>query len=387
MSDINISGKVKLSEVSLKVQNILNSEKAEDFTYIEIGAINPNSNKIDSYEKVKWQNASPNAKQKVFKDDVLCSTVRVNLRKIALVDKDLDDGIATVGFCVIRANKEFVFPKFLFYECLTEGFNEKLLLFSGGTTYPIVKNKDVLNIEIPLPSLEEQQQIADLFQSLDFLIEQTEEQKSNLLNLKNHLLRNLFGEKQQFGNYLNEDDFEKVKFEQIAFNISERVEPQETDYTIYVGLEHLDPDNLKIERKGKPEDVIGTKLKIYEGDIIFGKRRAYQRKVAVADFEGICSAHSMVLRTNEKAIEKDLLPFFMQSDAFMNRAVQISEGSLSPTIKWKVLANQEFVLPKREKQKQLAEIFIHFDKVIGEIRQQKQTLKNLKFKLLNEILG
>ena len=201
------------------------------------------------------------------------------------------------------------------------------------------------------------------------------------------MLRELFSDKRQFGNYLKEDDFDSIKFEQIAFNISERVEPQKTDYTIYVGLEHLDPDNLKIERKGKPEDVIGVKLKIYEGDIIFGKRRAYQRKVAVSDFEGICSAHSMVLRANETTIEKNLLPFFMQSDVFMNRAVQISEGSLSPTIKWKVLANQEFVIPKREKQKQIAETFIHFDKVVEEIRQQKQTLKNLKFKLLNEILG
>ena len=77
----------------------------------------------------------------------------------------------------------------------------------------------------------------------------------------------------------------------------------------------------------------------------------------------------------------------MQSDTFMNRAVQVSEGSLSPTIKWKVLANQQFVIPKREKQKRLAEIFVHFDQVIAQIREQKQTLKNLKFKLLNDILS
>lgn len=257
----------------------------------------------------------------------------------------------------------------------------------NGTAQPQITRKSLYGYKIPIPTVDEQQKIAGLFQSIDDSSEKIERQEKNLLNFKNLLLRDLFSEKRQFANYLNEDDFETVKFEQIAFHISERVEPQETDYTIYVGLEHLDPDNLKIERKGKPEDVIGTKLKIYKGDIIFGKRRAYQRKVAVSDFEGIVSAHSMVLRANEKAIEKELLPFFMQSDAFMNRAVQISEGSLSPTIKWKVLATQQFVIPKREKQKQIAETFIHFDKVIEEIRQQKQTLKNLKFKLLNEILG
>lgn len=275
--------------------------------------------------------------------------------------------------------------QFLFY--FLEWETEKIKKTSHGTTMLHVTKGAMEKYPVPLPPLEEQQKIADLFQSIDDSIEQAKHQEKNLLNLKNQLLRELFGDKRQFGNYLNEDDFETVRFEQIAFHISERVEPQQTDYTIYVGLEHLDPDNLKIERKGKPEDVIGTKLKIYEGDIVFGKRRAYQRKVAIADFEGIVSAHSMVLRANEKAIEKDLLPFFMQSDTFMNRAVQISEGSLSPTIKWKVLATQQFVIPKREKQKKIAETFAHFDKVIEEIRQQKQTLKKLKFKLLNEILG
>ncbi len=186
---------------------------------------------------------------------------------------------------------------------------------------------------------------------------------------------------------LIEKDFETVKFEKIAINISERVEPKKTELTTYVGLEHLDADNLKIERTGTPDDVIGTKLKIYKGDIIFGKRRAYLRKVAVSHFDGIASAHSMILRANEKNIEKDFLPYFMQSDAFMGRAVQISEGSLSPTIKNKTLAVQKFILPKKEKQNELVSLFKQFDTTMEQLKKQKTTLKNLKQKLLNEILG
>jgi type I restriction enzyme S subunit len=201
------------------------------------------------------------------------------------------------------------------------------------------------------------------------------------------LLKDLFSEKQQFGNHLKAKDFEIVKFDKIAINISERVEPKKTELTTYVGLEHLDADNLKIERTGTPDDVIGTKLKIYKGDIIFGKRRAYLRKVAVSHFDGIASAHSMILRANEKNIEKDFLPYFMQSDTFMSRAVQISEGSLSPTIKNKTLAVQEFILPKKEKQKELITVFKQFDTTMEQLKQQRTTLKNLKQKLLNEILG
>ena len=226
-----------------------------------------------------------------------------------------------------------------------------------------------------------------MFRSIEQAIFHADEQEANLLQLKNQLLRDLFGEKRQFGNYLSAKDFENVQFEKIASNISKRVEPKQTDLEIYVGLEHLDSDDLVIRRKGKPEDVIGTKLKIFEGDIIFGKRRAYLRKVAVADFEGIVSAHSMVLRANEDNIEKDFLPYFMQSDEFMNRAVQISEGSLSPTIKWKTLAQQEFILPKREKQAKLIDVFKQFDEARELVRQQKETLKTFKQKLLNEILG
>lgn len=146
-----------------------------------------------------------------------------------------------------------------------------------------------------------------------------------------------------------------VKFGDIAKHISKRVEPSETELDVYVGLEHLDPDSLKIKRHGVPSDVAGQKLLVKKGQIIFGKRRAYQRKVAVADWDCICSAHAMVLEANSEHVIPEFLPFFMQSDVFMERAVAISEGSLSPTIKWKVLGNQKFVFPSKSKQENLLE--------------------------------
>lgn len=270
-------------------------------------------------------------------------------------------------------------------ELFLSNFNLRQL--NMATAVPGLNRNIAHLIQIPLPPLEEQKQIAALFQSIETAMEQVDGQEKNLLQLKHKLLRDLFSEKQEFGNHLKGKDFEMVKFERIANNISERVEPKKTELTTYVGLEHLDADNLKIERTGTSDDVIGTKLKIYKGDIIFGKRRAYLRKVAVSHFDGIASAHSMILRANEKNIEKDFLLYFMQSDTFMSRAVQISEGSLSPTIKNKTLAVQEFILPKKEKQKELISVFKQFDTTMEQLKQQKTTLKNLKQKLLNEILG
>lgn len=158
----------------------------------------------------------------------------------------------------------------------------------------------------------------------------------------------------------------RVKFGDMAECVGDRVDnPSEAGVERYVGLEHLDPESLKIRRWGTPDQVEATKLRFKPGDIIFGKRRAYQRKLAVADFEGICSAHAMVLRARENTVVKDFLPVFMQSEVFFERALAISVGSLSPTINWKTLATQQFFIPPKEEQSGIAEILWAAERTIS----------------------
>ena len=182
------------------------------------------------------------------------------------------------------------------------------------------------------------------------------------------------------------EGWQMVKFGDIAHHISKRVEPSETDLEIYVGLEHLDPDSLKIKRHGVPSDVDGQKLLVKKGQIIFGKRRAYQRKVAVADWDCICSAHAMVLEANPKNVIPEFLPFFMQSDVFMNRAVAISEGSLSPTIKWKALSNQCFAIPSFDEQAKICRVLNKADELITHIGYLETSLRSLREAVVRKLL-
>lgn len=148
-----------------------------------------------------------------------------------------------------------------------------------------------------------------------------------------------------------------VSFGDIATNVTERVDdPALAGVDHYVGLEHLDSGSLEIRRWGHPTDVEATKLRFCAGDVIFGRRRAYQRKLGVAAFDGICSAHALVLRAKPGAVAPEFLPFFMQSDTFFDRALAISVGSLSPTINWRTLASQKFHLPPIDEQREIARI-------------------------------
>ena len=147
----------------------------------------------------------------------------------------------------------------------------------------------------------------------------------------------------------------KYRFDQIAINSTVKKKPIDADKEHYIGLEHLDSDCLIVSRWGAEVTPIGEKLLMQKGDILFGKRRAYQRKVGIAPFDGIFSAHGMVLRPKENVVIKEFFPFFIASDQFMERAVRISVGGLSPTINWKDLKEQEFELPSLEEQRILSE--------------------------------
>ncbi len=167
--------------------------------------------------------------------------------------------------------------------------------------------------------------------------------------------------------------WKRVPFGEFAESIGERAEPKDAQEEIYVGLEHLDPQCLHIRRWGKGSDVIGGKLRFRKGDIIFGKRRAYQRKLAVAEFGGICSAHAMVIRARPDKVLPEFLPFLMMSDRFMNRAVEISVGSLSPTINWTTLKLETFVLPPLDQQRSIAEILWAVDEAMNRYSETEET--------------
>ena len=145
----------------------------------------------------------------------------------------------------------------------------------------------------------------------------------------------------------------KFRFTEIAINSTEKKKPVEEDKFTYIGLEHLDSGTLTVSRWGSDIAPIGEKLVMKKGDVLFGKRRAYQKKVGIAPFDGIFSAHGMVLRPREEVITKEYFPLFISSDYFLNEAIRISVGSLSPTVNWKDLKDLEFTIPLIEEQKRI----------------------------------
>lgn len=137
----------------------------------------------------------------------------------------------------------------------------------------------------------------------------------------------------------------------------------------YVGLEHLEPDDLRIRSWGSVADGVTFTSVFQPGQVLFGKRRAYQRKVAVADFSGVCSSDIYVLESKDaKVLLPELLPFICQTDAFFDHAVGTSAGSLSPRTNWTSLADFEFALPPIDEQLRVVAAMATFDECFESCR-------------------
>ena len=152
----------------------------------------------------------------------------------------------------------------------------------------------------------------------------------------------------------------RVAFGDVVRLCTERTSnPAAEGFERYIGLEHLDPGNLAIRRWGDVANGTTFTTVFRPGQVLFGKRRAYQRKVAVPDFTGVCSGDIYVLEpSNDRHLLPELLPFVCQTNAFFEHAIGTSAGSLSPRTNWRNLAAYEFALPSLDEQRRIAEAAI-----------------------------
>lgn len=122
-----------------------------------------------------------------------------------------------------------------------------------------------------------------------------------------------------------------------------------------VGLEHLIPGQVELTQWSEDADNTFTKG-FKKGQMLFGRRRAYLKKAALAPFDGICSGDITVIEAIPERIMPELLPFVIQNDSLFDYAVEKSAGSLSPRVKWEHLKNYEFELPEMEHQRALVDL-------------------------------
>lgn len=297
------------------------------------------------------------------------------------------DGMCSDEITVIRQNNNKLYPEFLNLILNTTKLWDFAISRSVGSVSKRIKWEDLATYNFYFPKDNEgQKHIVSVFQSIETSLEQVDGQEKNLKALQKSLVNGLLSKEPEFGSLLNSKNCTATTFGEIA-ECDKKYPEHEKEVERFVGLEWIEADNFQLQGFGLVANGTTFTKRFAKGDVLFGKRRAYLKKVAVADFDGICSGDILVIRAKAKKMLQGLLPYYISADAFIQHAVSTSAGSLSPRTKWKDLADFEVSIPDLKTQEKILEVFQQLTETINQLKQQKTNLKHLKQKLLNEILG
>lgn len=181
----------------------------------------------------------------------------------------------------------------------------------------------------------------------------------------------------------------RVKFGDVVNLNRERIaDPLAAGVERYIGIEHIEPEDLRVRSWGLVEEGTTFTNAFRPGQVLFVKRRAYQRKVAVADFSGVCSSDIYVLESADpEVLLPDLLPFLCQTEALFEHAVGTSAGSLSPRTNWERLAAYEFALPPLAEQRRIAEVLWAVEDELAALQQLATQAELLRKSMLIDIFS
>lgn len=175
-----------------------------------------------------------------------------------------------------------------------------------------------------------------------------------------------------------------IRFGDVVRQVKDRVDPETAGIDRYVAGEHMDTDDLRIRRWGEVGDgYLGPAfhMRFKPGHVLYGSRRTYLRKVAVADFEGICANTTFVVEPSTEELIPEFLPLVMTTEAFHDHSIKQSKGSVNPYINFRDLTWYEFPLPPVEEQRGLVgiieaagQVVEHYEVAVESLRTQAEAI-------------
>lgn len=180
----------------------------------------------------------------------------------------------------------------------------------------------------------------------------------------------------------------RVRFGDVVKQSGEKTDPEADGIERYVAGEHMESDDLRIRRWGTVGDgYLGPAFhkRFRPGQVLYGSRRTYLRKVAVADFDGVCANTTFVLVSVSGQLLQDFLPHVMSTESFHAYSIGKSRGSTNPYVNFSDLVDYEFALPPLEEQKRIVEVLTASDAATTVQQQLSRSAGELSTSLVAEL--
>ncbi len=331
--------------------------------------------------------------------DFLFSKINIRKGAFGVLPPNLAGSVVTSEHPILRAKDDVLHVHYLAYYLKQphtwERFKVHAKGFSGKER---VKLREFLSVPIPLPPLSEQRAIAHVLRTVQRAKEATDGVIAALKELKKSLMQHLFTygpvpvtERERVA--LQETEigplpahWRAVGLGEVAALSTKAVEPANAGAKRYIGLEHIEPRNIRIQRWGKANDVRSLKTAFQQGDVLYGKLRPYLDKAVLAEWDGICSTDILVIKA-QNGLLPEFLAYLVHTSQFIEYAVSTTTGVNHPRTSWKALQKFPIPLPPLSEQREIARILQAVDAKIAAEGARRTALEELFKTLLQELMS
>ena len=176
-----------------------------------------------------------------------------------------------------------------------------------------------------------------------------------------------------------------VRLGEVAALSTKAVEPANAGEKRYIGLEHIEPGDIRIRHWGKANDVRSLKTTFQQGDVLYGKLRPYLDKAVLAEWDGICSTDILVIKA-QNGLSPEFLAYLLHTFRFIEYTVSTTTGVNHPRTSWKALQKFSISLPPLSEQHEIARMLQAVDAKIAAEQARRAALEDLFKTLLHQLM-
>lgn len=342
--------------------------------------------------KVSEEHVKRLSRHQVYEGNLMVAR-KGDVRKCAYITAN-ENGWMTGSDCLkVVLDESKCYPKFIYYQLRSEHIGRWLEKVSIGATMPSLNTGLLSGIEMVLPPIEIQKQIAGILSVYDDLIENNQRQIKLLEETAQRLYKEWFVD-------LNFPGHENTKIvdgvpegwsKSTVGNICKLrkvvITPDKIESnTPYIGLEHMPRNDICLSTWGKSEEINSNKFIYLKKDVLFGKIRPYFHKVGFALNDGITSTDTMVMVADQNLW--GLLLVTVSSDAFVDFSYQnCKEGAKMPRADWKQMEKYAIMIADQATQKLFEQEILVITNKISALAFQCRSLREARDRMLPKLMG
>lgn len=314
------------------------------------------------------------------KGDVLLARRNVYLKRASMVDFD---GLCSGDAIVLREKADVLIPRFLPFILNTNQFWEYANANANGSMSKRINVRALMKYEFLLPTVEEQNRIAELLWTADSLIEKYKQCASDIETIQSKLIREL-------DEVLGQEN-DSILFSDCVEFTSGQVDPKNEPYSSMplVAPNHIESGTGQIiaVETAAQQNAISGKYLFQKEQVVYSKIRPALRKAFIASFDGLCSADMYPLTPKKDKITTDFLLRIILGPRFTEYANTCSVRTSIPKINRKDMSAFRFYLPSINYQKAFMEKYNALEKEKFAIKDQIGRVSEILKQVLNNSGG